>query len=168
MNTTINATPATVRAVSAALQLASLLDDRAPRPDKPRVAAWAEQIERHALTEPDLLDAVQAFYDAPSDHAIAVGELIHHGRRIKRDRLDREADQEREQRQQALDLKAEPDTIHAITAGAFTGPTANRTERLVKAETALQCAVDKRSAQEAIAEYLAAKAEARRKQEAPA
>lgn len=155
----INATPDTVRALTKVFQLAGILDDRCAQPDKARIAAWSEQVQRHNLIETDLLDGLQAFYDSPSERAIQIGDLIHHARHAKRGRLDKEADQIREQRQREHDTKA-ADQIHAIAAAAFTGPTKNRTPRLVAAENGLQCAVDKRTARESIAEYFAAKREA--------
>jgi hypothetical protein len=157
----IDAEPHTIRAVAEALQLAALLDDRVGHTDDARIAAWGEQIQRHRLERGDLLNGVQAFYDSPSERAIQVGDLIHHARRERRDRNDREAEAERERRAELLSVKA-ADDIHALTSGAVMGPVTNRTERLIKAENALQCAVDKRTAQEAVREYFAAKTEARK------
>ena len=74
----INASPDTVRAITKTFQLAGILDDRCAQPDKARIAAWAEQVERHKLHESDLLDGLQAFYDSPSERAIQIGDLIHH------------------------------------------------------------------------------------------
>lgn len=157
----INATTVTVRAVTKTFQLAGILDDRCAQPDKARIAAWAEQVQRHRLTENDLLDGLQAFYDTPSERAIQIGDLIHHARNAKRTRLDKEADEIRDQRQDTLDLKA-ADDVRTMAAGVITEPTKNRTPRLVAAENALQCVVDKATALAAIREYLAAKAEAQK------
>lgn len=159
----VSASPETIRAVAEAMQLAAVLDDRAPRPTEPRVAAWAEQAERYRLQRSDMLDAIQAFYDEPRDRAIGIGDLVHHGRRIKRDRLDREEDAAHQARQQSLDIKAADETRALAQAIPF-GPTTNRTDRLEAAERALQCCTTKSEAQQAIREYFAAKTEARKVQ----
>lgn len=156
----LNASPDTVRAITKVFQLAAILDDRAAQPDKARVAAWAEQIERHKLTERDLLDGLQAFYDSPSERAIQVGDLIHHARQVRRDRTEREQAAEQAARLEVHDQQA-VDEVRGLAAG-FTGPTKNRTDRLVKAELALQCATGRREAIEAMREWTAAKAEARK------
>jgi hypothetical protein len=152
----INASPQTVRDVAQAMQLAALLDDRVGHTDDARVAAWAEQIERHKLTKSDLLDGVQAFYDSPSERAIQVGDLIHHSRKIRRDRNEREAEVERERRAELLSVKAS-DEVRALAAGVVLGPVKNRTKRLEEAEKALQCVTNKREAAAAIGEYFAAR-----------
>jgi hypothetical protein len=156
----VNATEDELRAIAEVLKLAAILDDRAPHADKPRIAAWAEQIHRHTLGREDLLNGLQAYYDGPSERAIQIGDLIHHSRRQRRDRNEREAEAALEQRAARNDIKAAED-IRTLAAGAVMGPVP-KTERLIKAETALQCAVDKRTAQEAIREYFAAKTEARK------
>lgn len=151
----INATPNTIRAVAEAMQLAALLDDRLGHTDDARVAAWAEQIERHKLGQPDLLDGVQAFYDSPSERPLQVGDLIHHSRKIRRDRNEREAEEERRQRDERLSVKG-ADDMRALAAGAVMGPVKHRTVRLQKAEIWLQTCVGK-ECRAAIAEYFAAK-----------
>jgi hypothetical protein len=155
----LDATPTTIRDIAEAFKLAAILDDRIAQVDTARIAAWAEQVQRHNLIRADLLDGLQAFYDSPSDRAIQIGDLIHHARHAKRTRLDKEADEVREQRQEAHDVKA-ADEIHGIAAGFVAGPVKNKTPRLIAAEAALQCAVDKSTAQAAIAEFFAAKREA--------
>lgn len=164
MTTAINATEADVRAVAEVLQLASVLDTRAPAPNKARVAAWAEGVHRHQLTRGDLLDGLQAFYDSPSTHAINIGDLIFHARIVKRARLEREPDEDRDTRRELADAKAEPDFTAALAAAAITGPTKHRTERLAAAERALQCCHGKHESIAAMREYFAAKAEARNTQ----
>jgi hypothetical protein len=156
----IDATETDLRAVSEVLKLAAILDDRAPAADKTRIAAWAEKVHKHRLQRDDLLDGLQAFYDEPRDRAIGIGDLLAHARRIKRDRLDREADAERDRRRAELDPKA-VDEMQMFAAGVVTGPSSVMTDRMVAAERGLQCAVDKRSAQESIREYFAAKREAK-------
>lgn len=157
--TTINATEQTLRAVATTLKMAAILDDRAPHADKARIAAWAERAQWHHLTESDLLDGLQAFYDQPQERAIGIGDLMYHARNAKKTRLDREEDQDRDQRRTHFDAKAAADEPIAPAAITF-GPVKAKTERLLAAENALQCVVDKRSAQAALREYFAAKSEA--------
>lgn len=156
----INASPETVRALTKVFQIAGILDDRCSHPDKARIAAWAEQVERHKLAEGDLLDGLQTYYDSPSERAIQVGDLIHFGRQVRRARIDQEADADREARQDDLATKA-ADEMRNLMAGAALGKTP-RTPRLAAAEDALQCTTDKRTAQSAIREYFAAKTAARK------
>lgn len=157
----INASQDTVRSITKVFQLAGILDDRCSQPDKARIAAWAEMVERHKLTEPHLLDGLQAYYDGPSDRAIQIGDLIHHSRQIRRDRNEREAEHQREQRAAITDTKA-ADDMRILAAGIPLGPTKNRTQRLTDAEAALQCCTNKRESITAIREYFAAKTEARK------
>lgn len=99
----LDATPDTVRAIVQVFKLAGILDDRAPQPDKARIAAWAEQAQRHNLVESDLIGAVHDFYDQPHDQPVGIGYLIAAGRSRKRDRLDRESKDALEARQGATD-----------------------------------------------------------------
>jgi hypothetical protein len=154
----LDATPQTVRAVAEVFKLAAFLDDRIAAPDPGRIAAWAEQVQRHNLAESDLLNGVQGFYDGPSSHAIGVGDLIQHARQCRRERREVEHDAAIEAQEAAGDAKA----VEAIASVTVTGPTKHRTPRLEAAEIALQGAVDKESAMAAIREYFAAKAEARK------
>ena len=62
----IDATQAELEAVAEVLKLAALLDVRIPAPEKPRIAAWAEQVHRHRLERGDLLDGVQASTTTPA------------------------------------------------------------------------------------------------------
>jgi hypothetical protein len=142
------------------LELASLLDHRVPTPDKARILAWARQIDRYNLNRDDMLDACQSFYDRPSPQPVSVGDIIETSRRIKRDRLDREADEERDTRRVTVDTKA-ADEIRSIAAGFIAGPVKSRTDRLAKAEIALQCCNGKRESQSAIRDYFAARIDAR-------
>lgn len=152
----IDATPETIRAITRVFELAAILDDRVSQPDKARIVAWAEQVQRHNLTETDLLNGLQAYYDSPSERAIQIGDLIHHARYARQNRLDKEADDDREARREAADAKAADET-HGIAAVGITGPTKTKTARLIRAENALQCAVDRHTSMEAIREYFAAK-----------
>lgn len=149
-----------IAATTEVLELASLLDHRVPTPDKARVMAWSRQIDRHGLPRDDMLNAVQEFYDRPSPDPISVGDVIDGARRIKRNRLDREDEHQREQRQLRLDRKA-ADEVRAITTAVVMGPSP-RTDRIEAAELALQCCTTKTEAQQAICEYFAAKTDARK------
>lgn len=157
----LDATPDTIRAVAEVFKLAAILDDRVAQADRHRIAAWSEQVHRHRLERSDLLDGLQAFYDTPADRPIGVGDLIHHARIVKRARLEKEEDEVREQRRAELDAKAaEGADLSAVTATAISGRIKNRTERLKRAEEALQNCYGKRECSAAIKEYTAAKAEA--------
>jgi hypothetical protein len=155
----IDATEADLHAAAEVLKFAAILDDRAPRADKARIAAWAEKIHKHNLPREDLLDGLQTFYDSPSDRAIGIGDLVWHGRIAKRARLDKEADEEREARQDALSVKA-ADEMRAFADGVVMGPVKNRTPRIEAAERGLQTCVDKQTAIDAMREFFAAKREA--------
>lgn len=140
--------------------MAKILDDRMGQPDKSRISAWADQVQRHKLTEPDLMDGLQAYYDGPSGHAIGIGDLIHHAKSARTVRIANEDRAVREARQAELDaIKPEPEETASIAAAFIPGP-APQTDRLKAAEDALHCATDKSTAVQAISEYLAAKSEA--------
>lgn len=159
----LNATPETVKAITQVFKLSAILDDRAPAADMARMAAWAEQVERHKLTEDDLLSGLQSYYDSPHDRPMGVGDLIQHAKVARRKRVDDESRAELNARQAHLDaVKPEPDAVRAI-ASAFGGgpvPAGQRTDRLQAAENSLQTCVDRKTAMAAIREYFAAKAEA--------
>lgn len=105
----LNATPETLRAVSKALALAAVLDDRVAQPDKARIAAWAEQIDPYKFTEEDMLEGVSGYYSGPVDRAIGIGDLIHHSKLARVERTAREPREVREARQEALAVKAAED-----------------------------------------------------------
>lgn len=156
----LNASPDTVRAVTQVFKLAGILDDRVTHPDKARIAAWSEQVQRHGLAESDLLDGLQAFYDGPSERAIQIGDLIHHARIVRRNRLDKEVDDERDTRRSAVDAKA-ADDLRALTAEAISGRV-NDTPRVKAARAALDDCRGKAESQAAIREYFDAKIAARK------
>lgn len=151
----INATTADLHAVAEALKFSAIIDDRAPRADKARIAAWAEMVQRHNLTECDLLDGVQDFYDSPSDRAIQVGDLIHYARQARTRRLSKDQEKRQAEITAAGDQKA-ADAVAAVASG-FSFGRAKRTPRLEKAELGLQCAVGAVEAKAAIREYLDAR-----------
>ena len=110
----------------------------------------------------DMLDGLQAYYDGPSDRAIGVGDLIHHAKTARRNRVAGEEAAEREARQAELDAtKPAPEETVAVAAAFIPGPV-RRTPRLEAAEDSLNACVDKASAQAALREYFAAKRESRR------
>jgi hypothetical protein len=151
MNTPKPPSPQTISNTTEVLELASLLDPRIPTPDKARILAWARQIERHNLERDDMLDATQNFYDHPHPQPISVGDVITGARRLKRDRLDREEDQQREARQTAQEAKGAE--LIDLTAEALTTRTNhNRTPRLAAAKAALDNCHGRNCA-EAIREY---------------
>lgn len=162
----IDATETDLRNVAEALSLASLLDDRITRGDKARIAAWGKQIHRHQFTRDDLLNGLQMFYDGTSTHAITVGDLIACAKTARSDRVAREDALEREHRQAEQATKAAPDEPWPIPAGAITGPTAHKTDRMRTAEDRLHACHNQATAVEALREYFAAKAEARNPQPA--
>jgi hypothetical protein len=155
----INATQAEVLAVTEALKLASLLDDRTAAADKARIAAWAEQVHRHHLGKTDLLDGVQAFYDSPSDHAIQIGDLIKHARQVRRDRPDPSPPVRRGTlpTESRGTVRPEPGALfdtEEVVIGPLTG---DPSERLERAKTALQTVTTQPDARQAIIEYFAAR-----------
>ena len=105
----IDASPETIRAVAAVLQRAAFLDDRIGQPDKARIMAWAEQIERFKFSQDDMLDGLQLYYEGASDRAIGIGDLIECASQARRNRVAKEDRESREARQAILDAKAEPD-----------------------------------------------------------
>ena len=96
----LDATPETVAAIAQVLKLAGYLDDKIGQPDKGRIMAWSEQVQRHNLAEADLLDGLQAYYDGSHDgRPIGVGDLIQHAKVARQVRQGRESKAEREARQ---------------------------------------------------------------------
>lgn len=159
----IDATEADLHAAAECLKLAAILDDRAPKADKARILAWGEKIHTHALEREDLLNGLQAFYDTPQDRAIGIGDLLQHGKIARRDRTEREDAAAMVDRRSEQDRKAATEETRSVLSGFVGGKVKHKTDRLIKAENGLQCAVDKRTAIEAIREFFAAKAEATRR-----
>lgn len=159
----LNASPETVKAITQVFKLTAILDDRAPSSDMARTAAWAEQVERHKLTEDDLLTGLQSYYDSPHDRSMQIGDLIQHAKAARRKRVDDESRAELEARQAELDaVKPAPDAVRAIASAFGSGPVpaGRHTDRLQAARDSLQTCVDRKTAMAAIREYFAAKAEA--------
>ncbi|AIT13462.1 helix-turn-helix DNA binding protein [Mycobacterium phage ZenTime222] len=158
--TAVTATPETISAVTQCLKLASILDDRVGGPDAARVLAWSEQIQRHKLSEDDLLAGLQDFYDQPNDRPLGVGDLIAAARAHRRTRAASEPAERFETRGDAL---SEPVEITAVAAPALTtamGSVGRTTERLERAREALQTCYGHQACSRAIREYQAARAEA--------
>lgn len=78
-------------AAARAWSRARLYDDRLGDPDAPRLAAWAESIERWKLDTHDVVDGVCRYYEG-TEHAevIRIGDLLHHAREIRRQRAESE------------------------------------------------------------------------------
>ncbi|AEL98226.1 hypothetical protein PBI_BIGNUZ_64 [Mycobacterium phage BigNuz] len=156
----LNASRETIESVMQVLKMAAILDDRVSQGDTARVAAWAEQVQRHNLGESDLLDGLQAYYDAPTDRAIQIGDLIHHARQARRNRTQAEGLDGLDRRQAELDaVKPAPEPVVALP-GFVGGQVTNRTDRFEAAEEALQACYGRDACRAAIVEYFAAKREA--------
>lgn len=160
---TINASPETVQAVTDVFKLAAALDDRVAQPDKARIIAWSEQVQRNRLTASDLLNATQDYYDARSDRPIQVGDLIHHARLIRRDRLDRNPPSSTSVTTGTEVLDIEVLALITGSVGTAETPTTTPTtrdpvERYERAKAALQTCYGKAQSQAAIREFYAAKA----------
>lgn len=158
----IDATEAELSNIAEVLKLAAILDDRAPKADKARIVAWAEQVHRHKLTRDDLLDGLQRFYDGPSERAIAIGDLVSHSKASKRDRIEREDAEIRDIRREEHDSKADADETRAVMAAFVSGPVAQKTKRLHDAEHGLQFCHGKAESIAALREYFEAKKQARK------
>lgn len=111
--TDVKASPATIRAVATALGRARLFDDKLGGSDEGRIAAWAEAVEPHALSQADMLQAVTDFYSSnDGGRTMQVSDLIRHARNLRRDRAQAESDAERQAREDMLDRR---DELLAIT-----------------------------------------------------
>ena len=136
----------------------------APRMDDEEAAVttasvWAELFNAHNLTVDDLADGVKN-RAASCAEAPEPADIINAAKVVRRERTESEGREKREARQAELDaIKPEPEETQAIAAAFVAGP-AKMTPRLKAADDALHMCVDKASAQAAIAEFFAAKAEA--------
>lgn len=87
----IAASDRSVRAAAAAWSRARIYDDKLGDPDKARLAAWAESIERWKLDAPDLLEGVIRYYEGQTEgRTIGIGDLLHHAREVRRQRAESE------------------------------------------------------------------------------
>ncbi|WP_433592296.1 hypothetical protein [Nocardia sp. CA-145437] len=87
----IAASESAVRAAAAAWGRARIYDDKLGDPDKARLAAWAEAIERWQLDAPDLLEGVIRYYEAETTgRTMQIGDLLHHAREVRRQRAERD------------------------------------------------------------------------------
>lgn len=157
----IDATETEIRDIAEVLKLAAIIDDRAPRADKARIAGWAEQIHRHKLERTDLLDGLQLYYDSPSERPIQIGDLIHHAKAARRARLERMDDEERRRREDLADEKA-ADDIRGLSA-AFIAGRVDETPRLKAAREALETCQGKTESLAAMREFGAAKLAAKKR-----
>lgn len=69
---------------------ARLYDDKLGPADAPRLAAWAESIERWKLDAPDLLQGVIRHYERQGAPTIQIGDLLHEAREVRRQRAEGE------------------------------------------------------------------------------
>lgn len=152
--------PETISMIGECLKLAALLDDKIGQPDKGRILAWSKQIEKFKFIRNDLLDGMQAFYEQPRERAMGVGDLIHHARLIRRERMEEETDELERRRQMKSDEKAAQE-FRDVMAGAIMGRV-NETPRLRAAKEALQNCYGKQESIAAITEFWAAKADAKK------
>lgn len=151
-------TESAISATKAVLAKCAANDPWFPQPAEATILAWAEQFITVKLPVDDLLAAVTRVYaTSAAGFKPLPADIIRAARAIRADRAERESDAERDARREAFDRKVLDRT--AIAAIAI-GPTKVKTPRLAAAETAMQCAVDRHTAQEAIREYFAAKREA--------
>lgn len=89
--TEIAASQESVRAAAAAWSRARIWDDKLGDPDKVRLAAWAEAIDRWKLETPDLLEGVNVYYEGnTTGRIIGIGDLLHNARESRRQRAERE------------------------------------------------------------------------------
>lgn len=87
----IAASEASMRGAAAAWSRARIYDDKLGDPDNARLAAWAESVERWRLDIPDLVEAVQRYYEGCTDgRTIGIGDLMHHARESRRQRAESE------------------------------------------------------------------------------
>lgn len=87
----IAATDTSMRGAAAAWSRARIHDDKLGDPDTARLAVWAESIERWKLDAPDLLLGVDLFYEGnTTGRTIAIGDLLHHAREVRRQRAERD------------------------------------------------------------------------------
>lgn len=88
--TDIAASPATIRAVAAALGRARLYDDKLGNADEGRIAAWAEVVDQYDIDQSDLLAGVTAYYSTnPGGRVMQVADLVRHARAIRCERDER-------------------------------------------------------------------------------
>lgn len=73
---------------------ARLYDDKLGPADAPRLAAWAESIERWKLDAPDLLQGVIRHYERQGAPTIQIGDLLHEAREVRRQRAESEKAEE--------------------------------------------------------------------------
>jgi hypothetical protein len=132
------------------------MDDREAALATSRI--WADLFDGCNLSTDELIAAVKkrakVIPEAPEP-----ADIIRVARATRAEQGERESDDEREARQDALERKIAPE-VKAITRATTFGP-ARSTPRLNTARDALQNCDGKRQSQEAIHEYLGALREAR-------
>jgi hypothetical protein len=157
----IDATPETIRAVADVLKYAAFLDDRIGHADQGRIAAWAEQVQRHELRRDDLMAGVCGFYDSGRSYPCGVGDLIEHASIARRDRNSRAG-------HPTPPLAWDEEAVAEVKSVAMSfepGPVKNPTNRLEAAENGLHTCFGRMESMAAIREYFAAKREAKKAQQ---
>lgn len=101
----INASDATIIAVTCALGRAALFDDRITAGDEARIAAWSEALDQYGIDQATMLNAVTAFYREPRDRSISVGDLARTARDIRQHEAISETLAELEERNLRNDIK---------------------------------------------------------------
>lgn len=95
---------------TAALALAkcAAYDAYFPKPNQPMVEAWAEAISEYQLSQADVLQGVKlAYRDNGSGFKPLPKDIIDRARSVRRERAERETDDQRQDREAAIDAKAE-------------------------------------------------------------
>jgi hypothetical protein len=94
----------------AALALAkcAAYDPWFPKPSHATVEAWSEAISEYRLNAEDVLEGVKlAYRDNGSGFKPLPKDIVQAARAVRRERSERESDQERKVREEAIDAKAE-------------------------------------------------------------
>lgn len=155
--------PLTYPQIAAAVyQCCTTYDQYLPALSEDVARSWAKVFATHRVGVKDLLDGVDRVYvDKGGGYRPLPADIAYAARAIRRDRAERESQAELEARQAELDaIKPAPEIVERIVGEFVSGPVKHKTPRLIAAENALQCTVDKATAQAAIREFFAAKREA--------
>lgn len=132
--TEIAASQSVMRGAAAAWSRARIYDDKLGDPDKARLAAWAESIQRWDLDTPDLVEGVMRYYEAETEgRTIGIGDLLHHARENRRQRAERE---------KAAEVHAEAAALPA-GSGEYAGLPINASGEPVRAAYDIGGAVDR-------------------------
>jgi len=82
--------------------------DKTPQPGELVIMAWHEHFTDFPhLTVADALEAVKRYHRDPQDRMIQPADISKIAREIRRDKAERETEQQRREREAAIDAKAE-------------------------------------------------------------